>query len=345
MATIVTRAGKGSALTHTEMDANFTNLNNDKLESGAVTTSGLTMTTAKLLGRSTASTGAVEEITIGSGLTLSAGTLTASGGGAGTDLSYTASTRLLESSTGTDVTLPLFTSSAPGLVNLSGGGTTNFLRADGTWAAPAGGTGTDLSYTASTRLLASSTGNDVTLPLFSTTSTNAGLVPGNASLGATYFLTAAGTWAVPAGGGTVTSVAASSSGSITITGSPITSSGTITVDLNTANANSFTGQQTFKEIKETVFTLGTTGSIALDPANGSIQSSVLTGNPTFTDSLQAGQTLVVHIENGSTYTVTFPTMTWVTSSGNSAPTLTAKDTVVFWKISTTLYGAYVGSYA
>ena len=32
MATIVTRAGKGSALTHTEADANFTNLNTDKLE-------------------------------------------------------------------------------------------------------------------------------------------------------------------------------------------------------------------------------------------------------------------------------------------------------------------------
>ena len=33
MSTIVTRSGKGSALTHTEMDANFTNLNTDKLES------------------------------------------------------------------------------------------------------------------------------------------------------------------------------------------------------------------------------------------------------------------------------------------------------------------------
>ena len=32
MATIVTRAGKGSALTWTEGDANFTNLNNDKIE-------------------------------------------------------------------------------------------------------------------------------------------------------------------------------------------------------------------------------------------------------------------------------------------------------------------------
>ena len=36
MPTIVTRAGKGSALTHTEMDANFTNLNNAALPSGVI---------------------------------------------------------------------------------------------------------------------------------------------------------------------------------------------------------------------------------------------------------------------------------------------------------------------
>jgi hypothetical protein len=58
-----------------------------------------------------------------------------------TDLTYTASTRLLESSTGADATLPLVSSSNAGLVPASGGGTTNFLRADGTWAAPAGGGG------------------------------------------------------------------------------------------------------------------------------------------------------------------------------------------------------------
>ena len=109
-------------------------------------------------------------------------------------------------------------------------------------------------------------------------------------------------------------------------------------------AQTFTAQQTFGELKETTFTLGTTGSIALDPANGSIQSSVLTGNPTFTDSLEAGQTIVLMLEGGATYTVTWPTITWVTSAGNAAPTLTAKDTLVLWKISTTLYGAYVGSY-
>jgi len=32
MSTIITRAGKGSPLTHVELDANFVNLNDDKLE-------------------------------------------------------------------------------------------------------------------------------------------------------------------------------------------------------------------------------------------------------------------------------------------------------------------------
>ncbi len=45
------------------------------VSSGAITGSGLTMTTARLLGRTTASTGAVEEMTVGAGLTLSAGSL------------------------------------------------------------------------------------------------------------------------------------------------------------------------------------------------------------------------------------------------------------------------------
>lgn len=50
---------------------------NGKVSAGAITSSGLTMATSRLLGRTTAGNGAVEEITIGTGLTLSAGTLTA----------------------------------------------------------------------------------------------------------------------------------------------------------------------------------------------------------------------------------------------------------------------------
>ena len=43
MATITTRAGKGSPLTHAEVDANFTNLNTDKLEASAVSAFGGTL--------------------------------------------------------------------------------------------------------------------------------------------------------------------------------------------------------------------------------------------------------------------------------------------------------------
>jgi len=72
-----------------------------------------------------------------------AGTLTfdAAGGGAGTNLTYTAATRIIASDTGTDATLPLVSTGDAGLAPASGGGTSNFLRADGTWAVPAGGGG------------------------------------------------------------------------------------------------------------------------------------------------------------------------------------------------------------
>lgn len=56
------------------------------ISGGPITTTGTittSMATGKLVGRSTAGTGIMEEITVGSGLTLSGGTLTATGGGTG----------------------------------------------------------------------------------------------------------------------------------------------------------------------------------------------------------------------------------------------------------------------
>jgi hypothetical protein len=55
----------------------------------------------------------------------------------------TAGTGNVEDLTGTQATtlLDVFTTSLKGLAPASGGGTTNFLRADGTWAAPPGGGG------------------------------------------------------------------------------------------------------------------------------------------------------------------------------------------------------------
>jgi hypothetical protein len=53
----------------------------DAAANGAVTGTGITMSTARLLGRSTAATGAIEEITLGTNLSFSGTTLNATGGG------------------------------------------------------------------------------------------------------------------------------------------------------------------------------------------------------------------------------------------------------------------------
>jgi hypothetical protein len=64
-------------------------LNGVNLASQSVTAIGAQMSTNLLLGRSTAGAGSIEQISIGSGLSLSAGTLSATaGGGSGTVISY-----------------------------------------------------------------------------------------------------------------------------------------------------------------------------------------------------------------------------------------------------------------
>lgn len=77
----------------------------------------------------------------------------------------TAGTGSPEDLTGTQATalLDTFTSSLKGLAPSSGGGTTNFLRADGTWAAPGGGGGavSSVTGTANQITVSPTTGNTV----------------------------------------------------------------------------------------------------------------------------------------------------------------------------------------
>jgi hypothetical protein len=75
MATIVTRIGKGSALTFAEGDANLTNLNNDKLEASGGTLTGYKETVHSLGTNNspalTVGNGNVQTVTITTGLELS----------------------------------------------------------------------------------------------------------------------------------------------------------------------------------------------------------------------------------------------------------------------------------
>jgi hypothetical protein len=93
----------------------------DYVEPGAITTSGLTMATDRLLGRTTASAGAVEQITVGTGLLLSGGSLTNSA--PDQTVSLTGGTAISISGTYPSFTI---TNTAPDqIVSLTGAGTTS----------------------------------------------------------------------------------------------------------------------------------------------------------------------------------------------------------------------------
>ena len=96
-------------------------------------------------------------------------------------------------------------------------------------------------------------------------------------------------------------------------------------------------------IKENVYVLsGTTP--ALNPGNGTVQTQTLTGTTTYSDGLSAGQSMILMIDDGSSQTVVWPTITWV-NNGGLAPTLSTTNytVVVIWKVGSTLYGAFVGN--
>ena len=89
---------------------------------------------------------------------------------------------------------------------------------------------------------------------------------------------------------------------------------------------------------ETVFNL--TGT-ALNGTNGPIQYKTLGSNTTFTNSMSEGESITLMVDDGSAFTATWPTMTWV---GGSAPTLPTSGYAIIelWVVNGTLYGVHAG---
>ena len=124
------------------------------------------------------------------------------------------------------------------------------------------------------------------------------------------------------------------------TGTVVGTSDTQTLTNKTITNLVFDGNYT-----EDVFAITDGGSVDLNPANGTIQTWTLGANRSPTaSSFAAGQSMTLMVDDGSAYTITWPSVTWKTDGGN-APTLnTSGYTVVqLWKVSTTLYGARVGN--
>ena len=98
-------------------------------------------------------------------------------------------------------------------------------------------------------------------------------------------------------------------------------------------------------LAETVYTVsGTTP--ALDPGDGTIQFWTLTADstPTFDASWQNGESVVFMIEDGTAYTITWPTTNWM---GGAAPALedAGHNVFVVWKAGNQFFGALSGLYA
>jgi hypothetical protein len=123
----------------------------DYVAPGAFTTSGLTMATARLLGRTTAGTGAAEEISVGAGLTLSGGTLVNAGatspiGGSNTQVQFNdggvfaGNSNFTFNKTTTQIAIAAGSASAPTLIPTGDPNTGMWFPAADTVAFSTGGT-------------------------------------------------------------------------------------------------------------------------------------------------------------------------------------------------------------
>jgi len=120
------------------------------------------------------------------------------------------------------------------------------------------------------------------------------------------------------------------------TGTVIGTSDTQTLTNKTLASPTVTGNMSVVELTETVYNLTGTD---IDPANGTMQYKVLSGTTNFTYSLTSGQSVLLRIGNGSSYTVGWGSVTWV---NGSAPTLTTNDLIVFFYSESTQYANYLG---
>jgi len=234
----------------------------DYVAPGAYTTSGLTMATSRLLGRTTASTGAAEEISVAGGLTLSGGVLT---GVSGTVTNVTGTAPVVSSGGSTPaISMPAATTSVNGYLTSTDWTTFNNKGSGSVTSVAAltlGTAGTDLSSTvanstttpvitlnvptasAANRGALSAadwttfnakgsgtvTGVTGTAPVVSSGGTAPAISMAAASTTVDGYLTAANfTTFNNKGSGSVTSVAQTFTGGIiSVGGSPITTSGTL----------------------------------------------------------------------------------------------------------------------
>ena len=333
MSTIVTRAGKGSALTWTEGDANITNLNNDKIEltnlsvgaegtasgDGSIsynnTTGVFTYTPPVIpaafdpaspgaIGGTTPAAGSFTTLSANAGLSVQSGSLLSKlnvnigGITLGYNTAGAFSPRL---------TLPAGASGAMDTVNI---GAVN------------PGTGAFTTLSASTSVSMSPSGAITLNP------TTAGTI-NNMSIGATTAATGRFTTLVLSAQ-SITAITTETNGDLQI--------------IPNGTGTTFTKNLRYYE---NVFALGTTsGTIAPNATNGNVQTITLNGNLTinaFTGPI-SGQTITLVITTGGTGRTLTSTMLFAGGSKTLSTTSTV-DILTISYIGTTYYASLVKGYA
>jgi len=298
--------------------------------SGAVGSSGLTMATARVLGRSTATTGAIEEISIGTGLSLSGGILSSTASGGVTSVAASGGTTGLTFS-GSPITSSgtLTLAGTLAVTNGGTGGTTQSTARAGLGATTVGENLFTLGNPSAIRFLRVNADNTVS------------------ALDAPNFRTAIG---AGTGSGTVTSVDASGGTTgLSFSGGPVTGSGTLTLAGTLAVTNGGTGGATQSTARSGLgativganfFTLTNPSSVTFVRINSDNTISTLDA-PTFRTAIGAGTsstTGTVTSVSGTGSTNGLSLSGTVTGSGN----ITLSGSVTSVATSATIDGVTIG---
>ena len=125
-----------------------------------------------------------------------------------------------------------------------------------------------------------------------------------------------------------------------------------TSDSQTLTNKTLTDPVIVGTILEDVYTITDGAAFEVDPGNGSIQLITLGASRTpKATNFAAGESVLLMVNDGAAYTLTWTDTTWGASGvvwvGGTAPSLatTGYTVIEFWKVSSQVYGARVGSVA
>lgn len=361
--TIVTRAGKGSALTWTEGDANLTNLQDatitvtDGTNSKAIDLNG-TITFTGGTNISTAVNATTGEVTITN--TASAGATTLDGlsdvvitAAATNDVLVYNGTNWVDTSADTLTVSAASTATNATNINISTTtGNTNdttlypvmvAANATGNQAPHIDGVGFAFNATTNTITLGSSSANSVGALALNTASAAFSVTIQAPTLSASYTLT------LPTNDGSASGLL-QTDGSGTLTWSNAINS--TSIGATTASTGTFTTMTAataiLDDIRETVAALTYGATITPNAADGSIRTITLTGNVTFSafTSPVSGQTITLIITQDGTGSRTLTsTMKFAGGSKTLSTAANAIDILTVSYIGTTYYASLVKGYA